>query len=732
MTIAVNASVPHESAVPALRMSVTASEIGLVLALLVAGIWPVYAMGCLIIAGIAGWSAYLSHRQVELFTKYRAYETKDLNFKLRPSDIPLDPTGKLLYIGEGYQVQAKHAKHFHERLDTLVPTLEEMTGGFRRDYMAAGILDLRSVYMDPSIFSQHVYLGGATGSGKTRSLDVFFCSAIRLGYSIIWVDPKGDYQGTNLLASLARMYDKPFYWFSMAHPDKSHTYNPFKGSKPLQLISQIETMVPESKEPFWQKAPAAAAANAAACHEHLADFLLAIKGDGTIIDINDDVDMDRIPQLYVALGRAMVLADEAGLSEPTPEMVRMAWEQARGDDGVVDRERESLRIFTTGFHELSIEKFYEEGAANPRKILGYIAKVLFPHKMLGIDPDHLEEYEEQKTKEDRKKAADPASVPDFHVDLAGIIRSPLPWHATDTPDWVKELWAPVILNETVRNLAEHHVGYLKERIDNLISWCKTPVADRIKYCSSLQIACAAFMNRGRIVSAKNPDINIGKIMRQPSVLVMSMDSMSDRASADAFQKLIISNLLGQAGRINANAEKKVKCLLVVDETSCVACQPLRVMLTQARSTGLGVFLCTQERPGLVQAMGGQDGVDSLLNNCMTKLQMLSNDNDEAEWASKNFLSVRIREMATDTTITHGVGQSGHKDIAGFSVSEAHRGQMVDVPLAPTKAIKQMPVGHGFLQYKGATFMVAMPQIEIPPEFAVDWFQEKGVKPRVAA
>jgi hypothetical protein len=124
-----------------------------------------------------------------------------------------------------------------DRLQAMLPhpqsssraTTTHHPSGFVRVGVDAEInrpLDLRL----PGEFATHVFLPGASGSGKTTTLARLADGAIANGYGAIFIDCKGSGLG-DTARTLARRYDRPFY---LVDPDDPRTlgYNPCSGDAP--------------------------------------------------------------------------------------------------------------------------------------------------------------------------------------------------------------------------------------------------------------------------------------------------------------------------------------------------------------------------------------------------------------------------------------------------------------------------------------------------------------------
>ncbi len=88
--------------------------------------------------------------------------------------------------------------------------------------------------------SNHVFVCGTTGSGKTVALTNFFKSGIEKGYPMLIIDGKGDRgQGSIMDFICKHKGSRKLYVIDMNDPEKSDKYNPFQNANPTIIKDMI-------------------------------------------------------------------------------------------------------------------------------------------------------------------------------------------------------------------------------------------------------------------------------------------------------------------------------------------------------------------------------------------------------------------------------------------------------------------------------------------------------------
>jgi len=100
----------------------------------------------------------------------------------------------------------------------------------------------KNLYLSTGMRKMHCHIAGSTGSGKTDSLILpLFIQDIERGRGSLVMDAKGDMETFNkIYYHIKRLgREKDFFFFSLAYPEKSHTYNPLRRGNPTELKDKI-------------------------------------------------------------------------------------------------------------------------------------------------------------------------------------------------------------------------------------------------------------------------------------------------------------------------------------------------------------------------------------------------------------------------------------------------------------------------------------------------------------
>lgn len=98
-----------------------------------------------------------------------------------------------------------------------------------------------------ALLDQHVLVGGTTGCGKTRLLELLALQAIKAGETVIVIDPKGDRDWLDRVYACARAAGRAeqFRFFSLPHPDRSLTYNPLASfGQTREIADRVAALLP--------------------------------------------------------------------------------------------------------------------------------------------------------------------------------------------------------------------------------------------------------------------------------------------------------------------------------------------------------------------------------------------------------------------------------------------------------------------------------------------------------
>lgn len=113
-----------------------------------------------------------------------------------------------------------------------------------------GLAHKKAVYVPDDC--KHCFVCGTTGSGKTVALSNFIKHGIEQDYPLLIVDGKGD-MGNGSLLEITRRFckgKKKLYVVSLAEPEKSAKYNPFKNATPTMCKDMLVNMTDWSEEHY--------------------------------------------------------------------------------------------------------------------------------------------------------------------------------------------------------------------------------------------------------------------------------------------------------------------------------------------------------------------------------------------------------------------------------------------------------------------------------------------------
>lgn len=88
--------------------------------------------------------------------------------------------------------------------------------------------------------TNHVYVCGTTGTGKTVALSNFINSAVTYDYPLLIIDGKGDTNEGSILDIVSKLKgDKKLYVIDLNSPETSDHYNPFRNTPPTVVKDML-------------------------------------------------------------------------------------------------------------------------------------------------------------------------------------------------------------------------------------------------------------------------------------------------------------------------------------------------------------------------------------------------------------------------------------------------------------------------------------------------------------
>lgn len=145
------------------------------------------------------------------------------------------------FLGEGFRWRMEHRRLYEESVVENEADRSWILHGVEPD---AGHVVIPRSWMD-----QHVIVGGTTGCGKTRLLELLALQAVRAGETVIIIDPKGDRELLDRVHACAQRAGRAdrFRFFSLPHSTRSVTYNPVSEFRqPREIADRIAALLPSS------------------------------------------------------------------------------------------------------------------------------------------------------------------------------------------------------------------------------------------------------------------------------------------------------------------------------------------------------------------------------------------------------------------------------------------------------------------------------------------------------
>lgn len=126
---------------------------------------------------------------------------------------------------------------------------------YNKVYIGQSLDTGKPLYLTNDQRQMHCEVVGSTGTGKTESfLLPVLAHDIAHGKGAVIIDGKGDLELLNrihyIVKRMKRAHD--FFFFSLAHPDQSNTYNPLLQGNPTELKDKLVNSMPWSEE-FYRR-----------------------------------------------------------------------------------------------------------------------------------------------------------------------------------------------------------------------------------------------------------------------------------------------------------------------------------------------------------------------------------------------------------------------------------------------------------------------------------------------
>lgn len=206
------------------------------------------AIGVIFLAGIGslvhkqGFAEALKHYyRFAVFDRFRGFVPRTVGFCLA-SLLPLSLLSALIVVPikkwNDFEKGSHRIRRFNRRKLKEGRSISSRTTHYLGLSMESG----KPIFLTDEARRMHCHVVGSTGSGKTESvLMPMIISDILKGKGAIIIDAKGDFDVLAKLLTLVRAIDreKDFSFFSLAHPEKSDTYNPIRKGGASEIKDKI-------------------------------------------------------------------------------------------------------------------------------------------------------------------------------------------------------------------------------------------------------------------------------------------------------------------------------------------------------------------------------------------------------------------------------------------------------------------------------------------------------------
>lgn len=218
-----------------------------------------------------------------------------------------------------------------------------------------------------------------------------------------------------------------------------------------------------------------------------------------------------------------------------------------------------------------------------------------------------------------------------------------------------------------------------------------------KECSTL-LANVSKLCRTKYAKINNdarPDINLYDVILNNKVVLFSLNSMTFGETSKSVSKMVLQDLKGLVGYLNANKSKKKIMPIIIDEFHNSVYSGFIELIAQCRSAKIGLILATQTTSDLdnVEPFSIKDQV---MQNTNTKILMKQNTPEQAE-ESANLTGTRTTQILTQQVET-GVVMKGLDSEMG----SLREGEKFNVH--PNK-FKEFKTGDAVLRYNDFNYLM---------------------------
>ena len=691
-------------------------------------------MGCLVASDPRWWSRRVGHGYEFIYfpalqSRLRASASAEQPEHAPLPALPQHPKAADMFLGKGFKWDTRHTQRFE---NMKIRDLDEVTKappdqGDPRTY-GLGLKEESMVFCETKNFNQHVGIFGSTGVGKTRYVEPCIVQAIRAGYPIIVIDPKGDEDLFNRTYEEAREWGRGhhlrFYSLVMPKNPNCATYNPLNHYPDVtSLGGRVGSVITNSKDPFWREVAIKTSREVLTMCHLMREYLRLIDRPASATKLPSKVSR-RVPKLLLMMMYAGSdpSIDPATAEEAVDAIIRGMdapdWRPSEREINIVKMLR--MPHYTPLEWNPTVRQVNYWGLDNTVQFMGWMLKIFNFHTFLGnsdtASPNH------------------PDLINDNEILSKGQLRGKngqqsmwMEYKSSGThPLEALVTTNPIVNDDTVR-WVEFFRYYLGDRFDagrkadimNIITSMNRQLEsiysmasmDRDKFLEQLSTLSASLSRfkgtRERIVCSPDPDITWERAVRENLIIYCGLGQLVDPDGANGIAKMMIQDIASFIGDIYSYQDGKAKpFFLICDEIASFINEPMIDLLNKGRGAGLHCVVIGQSIPDLEACLQDKAKAQQVMANLNTKVQLRAGLVDDAEAFSKLGGQVNCIQMTRTVGITPGVGEAGHQAIKGFSANESWNRQLKEVAKIPSSALLNCPRGQAFIHMMGEIYYVA--------------------------
>jgi hypothetical protein len=182
------------------------------------------------------------------------------------------------------------------------------------------------------------------------------------------------------------------------------------------------------------------------------------------------------------------------------------------------------------------------------------------------------------------------------------------------------------------------------------------------------------------------DIDIREVFFRNRILYVELNAQMHEKLATALARLMLEDFKQVSGHLSGHPDERHPFSLYIDEARYAVYPGFVGLITQCRSTGIGVVLATQS-PLDFQEFGGQGVMRAITQNTNTKLFFCQVDHESAEYCA--------RQAGTCETVKRTT-QKVEGPLGGLEESGVYSDRDVREFIAHPDKLKRMPTGTALL------------------------------------